>query len=154
MSIERQLESTYDLDSFKKVILNIMYTGSWVNEKVAEFFKVYDLTSQQFNILRILRGQKGKPLNLQDVQTRMISRMSNTTRLIEKLRLKELVTRVQCESNRRKIEIKITQNGLDLLKEIDKTISEHESNMTRNLSQEDAHILNELLNKLRKNQIE
>lgn len=149
MLVEAQLNSVSKLDPFRKVILNLMYTGGWINEKSSDFFKVYDLTSQQFNILRILRGQKDNPVNLQDIQARMISRMSNTTRLIEKLRLKNLVTRVQCESNRRKIEIRITQTGLDLLGEIDKTISDHESRTTENLSKEEAILLNELLNKLR-----
>jgi DNA-binding MarR family transcriptional regulator len=151
MSVEAQLDSASNLDLFKKVILNLMYTGSWLSEKSSEFFKEYDLTSPQFNVLRILRGQNDNPVNLQDIQTSMISRMSNTTRLIEKLRLKNLVTRVQCESNRRKIEIKITQTGLDLLEEIDKTLCVYESRTTKNLSKEEAIILNELLNKLRIN---
>lgn len=151
MLIERQLESQSKLDPFRKVLLNIMFTGNWGNEKATEFFKQYDLTSPQFNILRILRGQKGKAINLQDVQERMISKMSNTTRLIEKLRLKNFVTRVQCEENRRKIEIRITEDGLKLLEKIDKTISEHEEKMTENLTKEEAITLNELLNKLRTN---
>jgi len=151
MLIERQLESQSNLDPFRKVLLNIMFTGNWGNEKATDFFKQYDLTSPQFNILRILRGQKGKAINLQDVQERMISKMSNTTRLIEKLRLKKFVTRVQCEENRRKIEIRITKDGLKLLDKIDKTISEHEEKMTENLTKEEAITLNELLNKLRTN---
>ena len=151
MLIERQLEYQSNLDPFRKVLLNIMFTGNWGNEKATDFFKQYDLTSPQFNILRILRGQKGKAINLQDVQERMISKMSNTTRLIEKLRLKKFVTRVQCEENRRKIEIRITKDGLKLLDKIDKTISEHEEKMTENLTKEEAITLNELLNKLRTN---
>ena len=151
MLIERQLEYQSNLDPFRKVLLNIMFTGNWGNEKATEFFKQYDLTSPQFNILRILRGQKGKAINLQDVQERMISKMSNTTRLIEKLRLKKFVTRVQCEENRRKIESRITKDGLKLLDKIDKTISEHEEKMTENLTKEEAITLNELLNKLRTN---
>ena len=89
MLVEKQLISSNNIDPFRKSILNVMYTGNWVNEILTEYFKQYDLTSQQFNILRILRGQKGNPINLQDVQERMISKMSNTTRLIEKLRLKK-----------------------------------------------------------------
>ncbi|MEI6866144.1 MarR family transcriptional regulator [Flavicella sp.] len=151
MSIEEQLNSTSKYDPLKKIILNIMYTGSWVNEKSSVFFKQYDLTSQQFNILRILRGQKGNPINLRDVQERMISKMSNTTRLIDKLRLKGMVTREQCESNRRKIDIVITEKGMSLLKEIDTTISSHEMSISQNLSCVEAEQLNELLNKLRVN---
>lgn len=151
MSIEDQLQSSDGLNPFTKSILNLMYTGNWINERSSDFFKQYDLTSQQFNILRILRGQKGNPINLQDIQERMVSKMSNTTRLIEKLRLKNFVTRVQCESNRRKIEIRITAPGLALLSEIDECIGAHEKNTTKNLTEEEAVQLNQLLNKLRTN---
>ena len=150
MSVEEQLKSSSNIEPYRKSILNLMYTGNWVNERLSEYFKKFDLTSQQFNILRILRGQKGTAINLQDIQQRMISKMSNTTRLIEKLRLKSLVTRVQCKENRRKIDIRITDSGLDLLAEIDKTIANYEKDMTDNLSDKEAAQLNMLLNKLRK----
>ena len=150
MSVEEQLKSSSNIEPYRKSILNLMYTGNWVNERLSEYFKKFDLTSQQFNILRILRGQKGTVINLQDIQQRMISKMSNTTRLIEKLRLKSLVTRVQCKENRRKIDIRITDSGLDLLAEIDKTIANYEKDMTDNLSDKEAAQLNMLLNKLRK----
>ena len=149
MKIEEELKIDQNINPKKKVILNLMYTGNWINEKSSEFFKFYDLTSQQYNVLRILRGQKGNPINLQDIQERMISRMSNTTRLIEKLKKKELVTRVTCEKNRRKIEIGITAKGTTLLSEIDKHIENHENNTTSQLSEKESIILNELLNKLR-----
>ena len=149
MKIEEELKIDQNINPKKKVILNLMYTGNWINEKSSEFFKSYDLTSQQYNVLRILRGQKGNPINLQDIQERMISRMSNTTRLIEKLKKKELVTRVTCEKNRRKIEIGITAKGMTLLSEIDKHIEDHENNTTSQLSEKESIILNELLNKLR-----
>ncbi|WP_152287463.1 MarR family winged helix-turn-helix transcriptional regulator [Flavicella marina] len=151
MLVEKQLNQESKLNSFTKVILNLMYTGNWVNEKSSEFFKLYDLTSQQFNVLRILRGQKGKPINLQDIQLHMISRMSNTTRLIEKLRIKGFVNRVACETNRRKIEITITPEGLDLLATIDEPIKTHEQKVTESLTEHEANQLNILLNKLRTN---
>lgn len=151
MNIEEQLKTNVNINPKTKVILNLMYTGNWINEKSSDFFKRFDLTSQQYNVLRILRGQKGNPINLQDIQERMISRMSNTTRLIEKLKKKELVTRVICEENRRKIEIGITKKGTSLLSEIDLYIIDHENNTTAQLSEEEAFQLNELLNKLRTN---
>lgn len=150
MKIEEQLNLS-NIEPLKKSILNLMYTGNWVNEKSSVYFKQFDLTSQQFNILRILRGQNGQAINLQDVQERMISKMSNTTRLIEKLRKKELVRRIQCASNRRKIEISITEKGLDLLRLIDESLSAHEKETTKNLTENEAILLNELLNKLRRN---
>ena len=96
-------------------------------------------------------GQNGKAINLQDVQERMISKMSNTTRLIEKLRIKDLVSRIQCESNRRKIEISITDKGLELLSVIDKSLGTHEKDTTKNLTEKESILLNKLLNKLRTN---
>ena len=151
MLVEEQLKSDSKLNPGTKCILNLMYTGNWVNEKSSIYFKQFDLTSQQFNILRILRGQNGKAINLQDVQERMISKMSNTTRLIEKLRIKDLVSRIQCQSNRRKIEISITEKGLELLSLIDKSLRIHEKETTKNLTEKEAILLNELLNKLRTN---
>lgn len=151
MLVEEQLKSESKLNPSTKCILNLMYTGNWVNEKTSIYFKQFDLTSQQFNILRILRGQNGKAINLQDVQERMISKMSNTTRLIEKLRVKDLVSRIQCESNRRKIEISITEKGLELLSVIDRSLRTHEKETTKSLTEKEAILLNELLNKLRTN---
>mgnify|MGYP001025495192 CR=1 FL=1 len=151
MLVEEQLKSESKLNPRTKCILNLMYTGNWVNEKTSIYFKQFDLTSQQFNILRILRGQNGKAINLQDVQERMISKMSNTTRLIEKLRIKDLVSRIQCESNRRKIEISITDKGLELLSVIDKSLGTHEKDTTKNLTEKESILLNKLLNKLRTN---
>ena len=149
MSIEKEIKASVKLSIHQKTVINLLFTGGWVNEKSTEFFKQFDLSTQQYNVLRILRGQKGEPANLCDVQERMISRMSNTTRLIEKLRIKDLVTRVQCEENRRKVEIRISQKGLDLLALIDTKIGVHERNVTGNLTNEEAHLLNGLLDKLR-----
>ena len=149
MLIERQLESQSKLDPFRKVLLNIMFTGNWGNEKATDFFKQYDLTSPQFNILRILRGQKGKAINLQDVQERMISKMSNTTRLIDKLILKKLVTKRIDKFNKRQVEVRITKKGLDLLETIDKEIPPFMETIMKHLSYKESLILNELIDKLR-----
>ncbi len=151
MSIEQEIKSTVKLSLNQKIVINLLMTGSWINERSAEFFKQYDLSTQQYNVLRILRGQKGESANLSDVQERMISPMSNTTRLIEKLRLKGLLTRVLCKNNRRKIEINITKRGLDLLTKIDSEIDAHQNNITKNLTMKELELLNDLLNKLRIN---
>src|SRR5690606_4202041 len=99
--------------------------------------------------LRILRGKKGETTNLQDIQTRMISKMSNTTRLVDKLISKSLVKRNICKLNRRKVEIFITENGLQLLQSIDPLIEESEVQMTAPLSPQELETLINLLNKLR-----
>jgi hypothetical protein len=100
-------------------------------------------------VLRILRGQKGKPANMSVIQERMISKNSNTTRLVDKLILKELVIRKICPSNKRKMEITITEKGLDILKKLDPIVIEHENNLASHLTTEELTLLNNLLEKYR-----
>ncbi|HEA29485.1 MAG TPA: MarR family transcriptional regulator, partial [Leeuwenhoekiella sp.] len=102
-----------------KTLINIMYTSRVVEEVMANLLKEYELSSQQFNVLRILRGQNGKPASLFTIQERMVDRNSNTTRLVDKLIKKELVARRICPHNRRKVEITITKKGEELLKALD-----------------------------------
>ncbi len=149
MKIEDVIKSTVKIDDAKKVILNIMYTQSVIGEKFAEILKPHDLSGEQYNVLRILRGQRGVPANMCVIQERMIAKNSNTTRLIDKLLLKDLVTREVCPGNRRKIEVKITQKGLDLLSELDPKVIEHEQFFSKNLSFDELTQLNNLLEKYR-----
>lgn len=149
MKIEDEIKSTVSLDLSKKIILNIMYTCNILNEKFNEVLKPYDLSGEQYNVLRILRGQKGNPANMCVIQERMIAKTSNTTRLVDKLLLKELVTRNVCPDNRRKIEVAITQKGLNVLSELDPKVTAHENALTTNLCKEELEQLNELLEKYR-----
>lgn len=149
MNIEEVIKSTVSLDTAKKVILNFMYTQNVIGDKFHEILKPYDLSREQYNVLRILRGQKGFPANLGIIQERMLAKNSNTTRLIDKLLLKEYVTREVCPENRRKIEVLITQKGLDILTELDPIIVEHEQLFANNLTQEELEQLNILLEKYR-----
>lgn len=149
MKIEDEIKSTVSLSITKKVILNLLYTQNFVNDKFNDVMKPYDLSSEQYNVLRILRGQKGAPTNMCSIQERMIAKSSNTTRLIDKLLLKELVTRKVCPANRRKIEVTITQKGLDLLAELDPKVTEHETLFAANLNPNELEQLNTLLEKYR-----
>eukprot|EP00746_Dinoflagellata_sp_MGD_P126721 gnl/MRDRNA2_/MRDRNA2_61482_c0_seq1.p2 gnl/MRDRNA2_/MRDRNA2_61482_c0~~gnl/MRDRNA2_/MRDRNA2_61482_c0_seq1.p2 ORF type:complete len:121 (+),score=11.28 gnl/MRDRNA2_/MRDRNA2_61482_c0_seq1:111-473(+) len=112
-------------------------------------FKQFDISQQQYNVLRILKGQKGNPINLMDIQSRMIHKSSNATRLVEKLRAKGLVERVQCENNRRKVEVFITEKGLELLEKITSRLKQEEGSLLNNLSEKEAVQLGDLLDKLR-----
>ena len=150
MSIEDDIKSTIKLKEDQKTMINLLYTSNWLKEKSLVFFKDSDLTSEQYNVLRILRGQKGNPANLSTIQERMLNKMSNTTRLIDKLIKKELVTRNTCESNRRKIEIYITNKGLKLLAELDSIVNANNKELTKNLNTSELETLNKLLDKLRK----
>ncbi len=131
-----------------KTVINIAYT-SRVIEMATSVFKDFNLTNQQYNVLRILRGQKGKPANLSTLQERMIDRNSNTTRLVDKLVQKKLVSRKVCPENRRKIEILITEKGLTVLQELDPIITKANENAVKNLNTEELETLNNLLDKLR-----
>ncbi len=149
MEIEKVIKSNINLEDSKKIILNIMYTQNVIADKFNEIIKPYDLSSEQYNVLRILRGQKGCPANMCIIQERMLAKNSNTTRLIDKLLLKELVTREVCPENRRKIEVLITNKGLELLKILDPKVIEYENQFAENLSPEEKVQLNTLLEKYR-----
>lgn len=149
MKIEEVIKSTVELDAAKKVILNFMYTQNVIGDKFHEILKPYDISREQYNVLRILRGQKGCPANMNAIQDRMLAKNSNTTRLIDKLLLKEYVTREVCPGNRRKIEVKITQKGLDILSDLDPVVIQHERAFANNLTSEELEQLNTLLEKYR-----
>jgi len=149
MRIEEIIKSTVAMDDAKKIILNIMYTHNVIGDKFNEILKVYEISGEQYNVLRILRGQKGCPANMCVIQERMLAKNSNTTRLIDKLLLKDYVTREVCPENRRKIEVQITSKGLDLLQELDPKVLEHEKIFAANLSPEEIEQLNTLLEKYR-----
>ncbi len=149
MKVENILKTKSPLSPVKKLVINLMLTSSSASTQMADAIKPYDISLPQFNVLRILRGQQGKPANLSTIQERMVNQMSNTTRLIDKLLDKELVERNTCEKNRRKIEVFITLKGMELLKEIDPIIDETEKNIAGNLSAKEISSLNGLLEKLR-----
>jgi DNA-binding MarR family transcriptional regulator len=130
-------------------IENILHTGNWMNEKFSDHLKEYALSIQQYQVLSSLRELKGEPANLLTLQAEMVSKNSNTTRLVEKLRLKGLISRVQSEENRRMVEIRITESGLSLLEEIDGVHSEFQNDIVAVLTEDEIITLNKLLEKIR-----
>ena len=148
MKIEDAIK-TNKMEVATKTVINILYTSRVVEEMATSVFKEYNLTNQQYNVLRILRGQKGKPANLSTLQERMIDKNSNTTRLVDKLIQKELVNRKVCPENRRKVEITITNKGLDVLKQLDPITKKANEDVLKNLNEKELETLNTLLDKLR-----
>jgi DNA-binding MarR family transcriptional regulator len=120
-----------------------------INDEKNEHLKQYALSIQQFKVLRSLRALRGEPADLQTLQAEMVSKNSNTTRLVEKLRLKGFITRFQSEENRRKVEIRITDTGLELLNEIDPLHKVFANNVISNLNKSEILALNQLLEKIR-----
>jgi len=147
--LEDILKTSKTLPLSRKTIINVFLSNTYFKDEMLSVLKPFDLSVEQFNVLRILRGQNEKPLNLQDIQDRMVNKMSNTTRLIDKLLLKGFVERNTCAKNRRKIEIFITQEGLKTLYVLDPIIDDIEQQMTSNLSQTELEQLNNLLTKLK-----
>ncbi|MDG2396208.1 MAG: MarR family transcriptional regulator [Flavobacteriaceae bacterium] len=129
-------------------ILSVLKASLRINSKLYSILKKYNISEQQFNILRILRGRKNKPSNLITLQERMVHKMSNTTRLVDKLIIKKYVRRTLCKTNRRKIEIFITDKGLEVLSLIDPIIDKNEELLAVNLSEEEKKQLIYLSNKL------
>ena len=149
MKIEEVIKSSVALDDAKKVLLNLMYAQNVIADKLNELLKPYDVSPEQYNVLRILRGQKGSPVNMRDIQERMLARNSNTTRLIDKLLVKNHVTREICPVNRRKMEILITAKGLSLLEELDAKVTAYEQTFASNLTTNELQYLSQLLEKYR-----
>ena len=149
MKIEEVIKSKSPLELEKKTLLNILYSQNVISEKFSDLLKPHDLSAEQFNVLRILRGQTGKAVNMCMIQERMIAKTSNTTRLVDKLLSKELVTREICSENRRKIEVTITQKGLDILQKLDVLVINHEKSFASNLTTSELENINELLEKYR-----
>lgn len=149
MKIAEIIKSNSPIPIAKKTLLNIMYTQNHTAEGFNEVLKYYDLSAEQFNVLRILKGQKGNLANMSVIQERMIAKTSNTTRLVDKLLLKNLCTRNACPDNRRKIEVVLTEKGLELLEKVNPKVEEFETKWVGKLSIEELETLNNLLEKLR-----
>jgi DNA-binding MarR family transcriptional regulator len=148
MSLEQDIKQEKFPDEHEKVLINILFTASWLYNRNATRLKVHDITPEQYNVLRILRGSYPRALMLADVTSRMIDKSSNATRLVEKLRQKGLLRRDICENNRRQVDIVITEPGLELLKEIDQEAATWLESL-RVISQHEASELNRILDKLR-----
>jgi DNA-binding MarR family transcriptional regulator len=148
MALEQDIKQEKFTNEFHKMAVNIMYTSSWLHNGNTARFKPHDITPEQYNVLRILRGSHPKKMMLSEITSRMIDKNSNCTRLVEKLRQKGLVRREICEDNRRQVDINITSKGLALLKKIDKEAESWLASL-KNVSAEEAREMNRVLDKLR-----
>lgn len=148
MSINEDIKQKSFRSEYEKLAVNIMFTNSWVNTLHIKMLKPFNISKQQFNILRILRGQYPNSATVNLLQARMVDRMSNASRLVEKLRAKGLLERRMSDNDRRARAVIITKEGLVVLSEVDKTEKQLEENL-KNISKEEAKELNLLLDKLR-----
>lgn len=150
MTLEKLIKVNKPLQLSKRTIVNLIYTGNHVMLQLNNSLKPYGITLQQFNVLRILRGQKGHSLNLSEIQERMINKNSNTTRLIDKLVSKRYVERLTDDSNRRKIKVHITPAGMSFINSLDEVVDQNEEKrIVKNLNNKELEQLNQLLEKIR-----
>lgn len=147
MNVEEIIKTKKEIPLEARTIIHLTLVTNKINEMMAASLKPFGISIQQFNVLRILRGQENKPANLSTINERMVTKMSNTTRLVDKLLSKDYVIRKICPQNRRKVEIKITTKGLDVLNEIDGIKFEMEKNIVKNFSVTELKELNSLLDK-------
>jgi DNA-binding MarR family transcriptional regulator len=147
MGIEKEIQTQNFRNEYQKVGVNIIFTANWFTERFKQILDDYDITNQQFNILRILRGSK-RPLSTLQIRDRMLDKMSDTSRIVNRLVKKELVEKAICEADKRLVDIRITDKGMALLLELDNR-NEDTDNLLRGLNSEEAQQLNHLLDKLR-----
>ena len=147
-SLEEEIQQSSFANEHIKANLNVLFTANWLYNKISSILKPYNLTHEQFNVLRILRGSHPRSMCQKDILGRMISPSSNVTLIIKKLVEKEMISVLQSDSDRREYVINIKKKGLDLLKELDKHL-ENQKEYVSKLSETDAKQLNKLLEKLR-----
>lgn len=147
MGLEKDIQQSKFRNEKQKALINLTFTHNWLNERLKRFLDQFDLTAQQFNILRILRGA-GKPMSTLQIRERMLDKMSDTSRIVDRLILKKLVEKHTCERDKRLVDVYITQAGLDVLAAIDQYQDEID-NLISGLSTDEAKQLNFLLDKLR-----
>lgn len=148
MRIEEEIKQSAFKDIYNKLYINIVYTAGWLQVRQAKKFKEFGLSLPQYNILRILRGQHPKPASVNLLIERMLDKTSNASRIVDKLEIKELVTRVTSPHDRRTVEIRITEKGLRLLEKMAEFVDAKNTGVS-NLNEEDAKLLSDLLDRIR-----
>ena len=147
MTLEKDIHQKVFRTEYQKATINLIYTFNWVNEKMNKRFVEFDITQQQFNILRILRGA-GEPLSTLQIRQRMLDKMSDTSRIVDRLVKKGVVKKSICREDRRLVDVLITDKGKKLLSQMD-VLNEEMDAIFKQISVEEAQELNKLLDKIR-----
>lgn len=148
MKIEEAIKQKEFKSEYQKLFINIIYTANWLNNESLKILKPFGISPQQYNVLRILKGQYPNSIGVNNIIDRMLDKNSNASRLVDKLKQKELVEREVCCNDRRQVDIKITKKGIQLLDEIANKL-DHSENIKGALSIEDANHINVLLDQIR-----
>lgn len=149
MKIEEAIQQKAFTNPYHKAQVNVLYTAAWINQQSTQALKPFNISIQQFNILRILRGMHPEPATVKLLTERMIDKMSNASRLVEKLKQKDLVRREGCPEDRRRVNISITREGLDLLEKASQALDEAVGRHMEHLSKREAESLSSMLDQIR-----
>ena len=149
MKIEQEIKQYRFESNLHKALINLLYTNNWHRDLLQSIFKEFDLQQQHYNILRILKGSHPEPVSPGYIKEVMLDKGTDLTRLLDKLERKSLIVRKLCESNRRKIDINLTEQGLELLGRIRPVFNKLNEEISNNLSEVEAQQLSDLLDKLR-----
>lgn len=148
MRIEEEIKQSSFKSEYEKAVINILFTGNWLNLRQSQVFKSFGITTQQYNVLRILRGRKGEAATVKLLNERMLDKSSNVSRLVDKLVQKKWAVRKFNTSDRRQVDIFITQDGMDLLEQIKEETSGLDQ-LLSGLGREKLAQLNDTLDKIR-----
>lgn len=148
MGIENDIKQQRFRNEHEKAIINLLFTHNWVRDQIQDHLAIYDLTMQQFNILRILRGALGQPLSTLQIRERMLDKMSDASRLVDRLIIKKWAKKNTCKEDRRLVDVIITQAGLSLLEKLD-SFSTTMDDLLSHFTPEETKQLNFLLDKIR-----
>ncbi|MBD2700841.1 MarR family transcriptional regulator [Spirosoma sp. BT702] len=150
MSIETDIKQNTPFKTpYQRVVVNLIYTSNWLADSQSRLLKPYGITMQQYNVLRILRGQYPEPVKVSDITERMLDKMSNASRLVDKLVAKKYVLRTECPSDRRAVDVVITEKGMELLNRLDVLQTEWDQQQTCKLTPEEAILLSQFLDRMR-----
>jgi DNA-binding MarR family transcriptional regulator len=147
MGIEKDIQQANFRNEFQKMGINLLFTANWLNERIGRVLTTEDITQQQYNILRILRGSE-VPLSTLQIRERMLDKMSDTSRIVDRLIVKELVQKAACKVDKRLVDITLTQKGLDLVQKLDQFNDQIDA-ILKGVTESEANTLNQILDKLR-----
>jgi DNA-binding MarR family transcriptional regulator len=148
MRIEEEIQQQQFATPAEKTLVNLVFTVNWLNERLDAALRPHGVTQRQYNILRILRGQQGKSICLEDIKGRMLDRNPDVSRLVERMRAAGLLDRTTNPDNRRRVEVRITQAGLDLLNDVEHLVKQSYAPLTQ-LGESEHAVINQLLDRLR-----
>jgi DNA-binding MarR family transcriptional regulator len=147
MGIEKDIQQANFRNEFQKMGINLMYTANWLNERIGKFLMQEDITQQQYNILRILRGSE-VPLSTLQIRERMLDKMSDTSRIVDRLIVKELVEKAACKSDKRLVDITLSEKGFQLVNKLDQYNDQIDA-ILKGVTEAEAATINQILDKLR-----